>query len=176
MEKLVKSGHLKPLAPTPLPQNPPPSHNPNLFCAYHQMPSHHTDSCYRLLHAIQDLINDGTLQTPPSTPNVISNSMPKHNSNLQISQINPSSTQINPSSTQNDFNSTIFNSTRYIIQENHPMPIVTIPSNLDINMMAVGWKMEDKANEWKELSKDSIERYNMGFPAFPHVDQVWLEH
>ncbi|KAI8559991.1 hypothetical protein RHMOL_Rhmol04G0220200 [Rhododendron molle] len=43
-------------------------------------------------------------------------------------------------------------------------------------MMAVGWNMEDKADEWKELSKGWIEQYNMGFPPFPHVDQVWLDH
>ncbi|KAI8551460.1 hypothetical protein RHMOL_Rhmol06G0187700 [Rhododendron molle] len=36
LETLVKSGHLRPLTPTPLPPNLPPSHNPNVFCAYHQ--------------------------------------------------------------------------------------------------------------------------------------------
>ncbi|KAI8563689.1 hypothetical protein RHMOL_Rhmol03G0128900 [Rhododendron molle] len=92
MEKLVKFGHLRPLTLTPLPQNPPPSHSPNVFCAYHQMSGHHTNSCYRLPHAIQDLIDDGTLATPLSKPNVISNSMPKHNPNLQINHISLSST------------------------------------------------------------------------------------
>ncbi|KAI8559992.1 hypothetical protein RHMOL_Rhmol04G0220300 [Rhododendron molle] len=84
------------------------------------MPSHLTDSCYRLRHVIQDLIDDGTLQTPLSKPNVIFNSMPKHNPNLQISQISLNSTQINPSSTQNDLSFTTFNPTHYIIPENHP--------------------------------------------------------
>ncbi|KAI8542778.1 hypothetical protein RHMOL_Rhmol08G0166300 [Rhododendron molle] len=52
LEKLIKSGHLKPLDPTPLPKNPSPNFKPNLYCAYHQGVGHHTDSCFRLRHAI----------------------------------------------------------------------------------------------------------------------------
>ncbi|KAI8536032.1 hypothetical protein RHMOL_Rhmol10G0223900 [Rhododendron molle] len=91
LEKLVKSGHLRPLTPTSLPPNLPPSHNPNVFCAYHQMPGHHTDTCFRLRHAIQDLVDNGTLPTPPPKPNVISNSLPQHNQ--QVNQISLSSTK-----------------------------------------------------------------------------------
>ncbi|KAI8572790.1 hypothetical protein RHMOL_Rhmol01G0227700 [Rhododendron molle] len=73
MEKLVKSGHLKPLTPTSPPNVLPADYNPNLFCSFHQMPGHHTDKCYHLRHEIQDLIDDGTVQVPPK-PNIISNS------------------------------------------------------------------------------------------------------
>ncbi|KAI8555289.1 hypothetical protein RHMOL_Rhmol05G0163100 [Rhododendron molle] len=68
MEKLIKSGHPKPLDPTPLPKNPSASFKPNLYCAYHQGTSHLTNSCYRLHHTIQDLIDDGTLAMPPLPP------------------------------------------------------------------------------------------------------------
>ncbi|KAI8559665.1 hypothetical protein RHMOL_Rhmol04G0191100 [Rhododendron molle] len=67
MEKLIKSRHLKPLAPT-FPPKPllclPPNpcwlqsyllvtillvgYNPNLFCAFYQIPGHPTDKCYHL--------------------------------------------------------------------------------------------------------------------------------
>ncbi|KAI8550527.1 hypothetical protein RHMOL_Rhmol06G0113900 [Rhododendron molle] len=61
MEKLVKSGHLKPLDPTPLPKNHPANFKANLYYAYHQGVGHLTDSYFRLRHAIQDLIDEGTL-------------------------------------------------------------------------------------------------------------------
>ncbi|KAG5549095.1 hypothetical protein RHGRI_014462 [Rhododendron griersonianum] len=123
LEKLAKSGHLRPLAPTPLPQNPPPSHNPNAFYAYHQMPSHYTDSCYRLRHAIQDLVDNGTLPNPPSKPNVISNSLPKHHN--QVGQISLSSTITSP-------NSTIFNPTDHITPADQPKPVVPVPLELEV--------------------------------------------
>ncbi|KAI8568451.1 hypothetical protein RHMOL_Rhmol02G0200500 [Rhododendron molle] len=81
LEKLVKSGHLKPLDPMPLPKNPPANFKANLYCAYHQGAGHLTDSCFRLRHAIQDLIDEGTLQAPPppsQKPNILSNSLPNH--------------------------------------------------------------------------------------------------
>ncbi|KAI8555211.1 hypothetical protein RHMOL_Rhmol05G0157300 [Rhododendron molle] len=43
-------------------------------------------------------------------------------------------------------------------------------------MMTVGWKIKDKADEWKKLYEDWIKKYNMGFPTYPHVNQVWLDH
>ncbi|KAI8535001.1 hypothetical protein RHMOL_Rhmol10G0141100 [Rhododendron molle] len=165
LEKLVKSGHLRPSTPTPLPPNLPPSHNPNVFYAYHQMPGHHTDSCFRLRHAIQDLVENGTLPTPPAKPNVISNSLLQHNQ--QVNQISLSST-ISPSST-------IFNPTDHITSENNPKPIVTAPVEPDVNMLSVEWEMEDKMAEWIELGNDWTERYHLGFPATPQVDQAWVD-
>ncbi|KAI8536031.1 hypothetical protein RHMOL_Rhmol10G0223800 [Rhododendron molle] len=42
-------------------------------------------------------------------------------------------------------------------------------------MLAVGWEMEDKMAEWAELSNDWHERYHLGFPAAPQIDQVWVD-
>ncbi|KAI8550892.1 hypothetical protein RHMOL_Rhmol06G0142800 [Rhododendron molle] len=158
LEKLVKSGHLQPLTPTPLPPNLPPSHNPNVFCAYHQMPGHHTDSCFRLRHAIQDLVENGTLPTPPAKPNVISNSLPQHNQ--QVNQISLSSTIISPSPT-------IFNPTSHITSENNSRPVAAAPVEPDVNMLSVGWEMEDKMAKWTELRNDWTECYHLGFPIAP---------
>ncbi|KAI8547531.1 hypothetical protein RHMOL_Rhmol07G0203300 [Rhododendron molle] len=63
-ERLVKSGTIKPLLPTPIPQKLPTYHNPNAFCSFHQMPGHATDDCHRLRHKIQNLIDDGTIPIP----------------------------------------------------------------------------------------------------------------
>ncbi|KAI8572082.1 hypothetical protein RHMOL_Rhmol01G0171100 [Rhododendron molle] len=41
-------------------------------------------------------------------------------------------------------------------------------------MLAVGWEMEDKMAEWMELSNDWTERYHLGFPTAPQIDQVWI--
>ncbi|KAI8537834.1 hypothetical protein RHMOL_Rhmol09G0054800 [Rhododendron molle] len=89
----------------PLPKNPPASFKPNLYCAYHQGAGHLTDSCFRLRHAIQDLIDDGTLQAPPppsQKPYILSNSLPNHKAVPHINQISLSSAQINPNSTSFD--------------------------------------------------------------------------
>ena len=63
-EKLAKSGVLKPLEPRPLPDVLPPTHKPNEFCKYHQQAGHNTDVCYKLRHAIQDLIDQGKIPNP----------------------------------------------------------------------------------------------------------------
>ncbi|KAI8559667.1 hypothetical protein RHMOL_Rhmol04G0191300 [Rhododendron molle] len=134
--KLIKSRHLKPLTPTLPPKVLSVGCNPNAYSAFHQMPSHLTDAYFCLQQEIQDLIDNGTVQTPPlSKPNVISNSLPQHNSNPFVSQISITSTQINPSST-------IFNPSHYIIPENQPKPIVSVPSEPEVNMMAVGRAIE----------------------------------
>ena len=46
-------------------------------CAYHQGPSHNTDRCYNLRHAIQDLI-DTKVIAPPTKPNITNNPLPNH--------------------------------------------------------------------------------------------------
>lgn len=68
-ERLLKSNHIKPLIPTPLPQKLPSYHNPNAFCAFHQMPGHATDECQRLHHRIQNLIDSKTIISPPTKTN-----------------------------------------------------------------------------------------------------------
>lgn len=78
LEKLVETNVLKPLNPTSLPQKLPTSHNPNAYCAYHQNVGHSTKNCFRLRHAIQDLIDNKTIPVPPQKPNTVSNPLPKH--------------------------------------------------------------------------------------------------
>ncbi|KAI8572069.1 hypothetical protein RHMOL_Rhmol01G0170000 [Rhododendron molle] len=63
-ETLLELGLIKPLPPTPLPQKLSSSHNPNAYCAFHQMPGHATNSCFRLRHTIQDLVDNGTIAVP----------------------------------------------------------------------------------------------------------------
>ena len=72
-EELLMAGFLKPLQPTPPPQNPPPSYNPNTFCIYHQTPGHPTKRCQRLRHKIQDLIDNGSISAPLAKPNTSPN-------------------------------------------------------------------------------------------------------
>ncbi|KAI8572245.1 hypothetical protein RHMOL_Rhmol01G0182900 [Rhododendron molle] len=61
-EKLLEAGSIKPLNPTPLPKNPPANFKYNLYCTYHQTPGHSTNACFRLRHAIQDLMTVASSQ------------------------------------------------------------------------------------------------------------------
>ncbi|KAH7852473.1 hypothetical protein Vadar_025178 [Vaccinium darrowii] len=63
-KELYEAGLLKPLPPTPPPQKLPAYHNPNAFCAFHQMPGHAIDECHCLRHKIQDLIDNGSIFAP----------------------------------------------------------------------------------------------------------------
>ncbi|KAI8535032.1 hypothetical protein RHMOL_Rhmol10G0143500 [Rhododendron molle] len=100
-EKLIDAGSIKPLNPTPLPKNPPTNFKYNLYCTYHQTPGHSTNACFRLRHAIQDLIDCGIIPTPsPSKADTVSKRLPQPNSGSQIGQISTISIQINPTSTQ----------------------------------------------------------------------------
>lgn len=51
-DKLKVKGLLKPLNPKPIPNPLPSKFDVNKRCAYHQGPSHDTDSCFGLRHAI----------------------------------------------------------------------------------------------------------------------------
>ncbi|KAI8550600.1 hypothetical protein RHMOL_Rhmol06G0119900 [Rhododendron molle] len=64
-ERLLDAGSIKPLNPTSLPKKPSANFKYNLYCTYHQMPGHSTNACFGLRHAIQDLIDCGTITTPP---------------------------------------------------------------------------------------------------------------
>jgi hypothetical protein len=70
-KELFKDGLLEPLQPKPLPKKLPSSHDPDAFCAFHQVPGHATDKCQRLRHEIQNLIDNGTLPTPPMEPDTM---------------------------------------------------------------------------------------------------------
>jgi hypothetical protein len=149
-ERLLEAGFIKPLLPTPSPRTFPASHNPNLFCTYHQMPGHLTDACYRLRHAIQDLIDNGIIPAPLSSKaSVISRSMPQHNSSLQVGHISLSSTQ-------NNLSSTIFNPTLYIIPANQTKPILSIPSEPEVNLAVVGGAIEAFSTDtWADSDEGS---------------------
>ena len=77
-EKLKAKRLLNPLDPRLIP-------NPLLAifdvtkrCAYHQSPSHYTDKCFGLCHAIQELI-DNKVIAPPTRPIITNNPLPNHN-------------------------------------------------------------------------------------------------
>ena len=61
---LLMKGHLKPLEQRPLPDPLPPKHDPAKYCAFHQQTSHDTDSCVRLRHEIQNLIDNKVIAPP----------------------------------------------------------------------------------------------------------------
>ncbi|KAF5934446.1 hypothetical protein HYC85_030617 [Camellia sinensis] len=61
---LLKKRHLKPLEQRPLPDPLPPKHDPTKYCAFHQQTGHDTDSCVRLRHEIQNLIDNGVIPAP----------------------------------------------------------------------------------------------------------------
>ena len=77
-DKLKAKGILKPLNPKPIPNPLPPKFDVNKRCAYHQGPSHDTDNCFGLRHAIQDLI-DNKVIAPPTRPSITNNPLPNHN-------------------------------------------------------------------------------------------------
>ncbi|XP_034690637.1 uncharacterized protein LOC117918240 [Vitis riparia] len=66
-ERLRATGFLVPLAPRSLPSTLPPRFRAHEFCVFHQMAGHRTDYCASLRHAIQDLIDSGTVSFPVST-------------------------------------------------------------------------------------------------------------
>ena len=70
-EKLKAKGLLKPLDPRPIPNPLPARFDVTKRCAYHQNPSHDTDKCFGLRHAIQDLIDNKVIALPtrPSVTN-----------------------------------------------------------------------------------------------------------
>ena len=63
-EKLKMKGLLKPLKPKPLQNPPPPYLKIDRYCHFHQQHGHFTDSCSRLRHEIQDLIDSHKIPNP----------------------------------------------------------------------------------------------------------------
>jgi hypothetical protein len=62
--RLTESGHLKPIGPTPDPMEKSPKWRESAYCNYHQGKGHETDNCFKLRHAIQDLIDNKSLLMP----------------------------------------------------------------------------------------------------------------
>ena len=56
--------HLKPLDSTPFPNSIPPNWNRNDYFAFHQRIVLKTNSCLRLKHEVQDLIDQGVIAKP----------------------------------------------------------------------------------------------------------------
>ena len=75
MEKLIQKNLLRPLTL----QRPLPNADPKLFCKYHQTISHDTDTCIRLRHEIQNLIDKGKISDPENRkPNTQNNPLPNY--------------------------------------------------------------------------------------------------
>ncbi|KAH7836661.1 hypothetical protein Vadar_004049 [Vaccinium darrowii] len=161
-QKLLEKDAIKPLEPREPPKILPPSHNPNAFCSYHQMPGHHTNNCIRLKHKVQDLIEDGTIPLPLKKPNTVSNPMPEHKSNTQINQISLSSTL-------NDLGSTKFNPSLYIIPDTEPKPLVPVPE--DLGILFLGSVKPKTKPTWADMAES--EEWAMNDQGWEKFRQEW---
>ena len=75
MEKLVQKNMLRPLTS----QRPLPNADPKLYCKYHQVIGHDTDTCIRLRHEVQNLIDAGKVFDPETRkPNTQNNPLPNY--------------------------------------------------------------------------------------------------
>ena len=70
LECLVQKGLLRPLINVESLSSNSPGYDPNKYCNFHQAIGHPTDSCKRLKHEIQNLIDSGKILDPEkSNPN-----------------------------------------------------------------------------------------------------------
>ena len=75
LEKLVQKNLLQPLTS----QRPLPNADPKVYCKYHQTIGHDTDTCIRLRHEIQNLIDAGKISNPEThKPNTQNNPLPNY--------------------------------------------------------------------------------------------------
>ena len=81
LDRLVQKGLLRPLT-TSRPPNPNlPGYDPNIYCKFYQIAGHPTDSCMRLKHEIQNLIDSGKITDPEKSnpnPNTKTNPFPNY--------------------------------------------------------------------------------------------------
>ena len=77
LERLMQKGLLQPLPNANLPNPNTPDYNPNKYCNFHQAIGHPTDTCIRLKHEIQDLIDSEKI-TDPENPNTRTNPFPNY--------------------------------------------------------------------------------------------------
>ncbi|KAK9749195.1 hypothetical protein RND81_02G108500 [Saponaria officinalis] len=70
LQRLVKQDYLKLLGPTPEPPGDKRSHRWDVaaYCDYHRGKGHSTEECFKLKHAIQDMIDSGKLPKPKGPP------------------------------------------------------------------------------------------------------------
>ena len=64
-------------------------YNPNAWCAYHsESLGHDTNNCWALKNKVQDLTEEKEIEfDPPETPNVITETMPKHGSGINVIEV-----------------------------------------------------------------------------------------
>ena len=72
LDRLIQKGLLRPLTVFRPPNLNLPGYNPNNYCKFHQVAGHSNDSCMRLKHEIQNLIDSRKITDPEKldpTPN-----------------------------------------------------------------------------------------------------------
>ena len=77
-KKVLAANLVKPLEPKAPPNPLPKSYNANEYCEYHQGAGHKTDTCQKLRHRIQDLVDNGDIIPIGSKPNINTNPLPRH--------------------------------------------------------------------------------------------------
>ena len=65
LDRLIQKDFLRPLTNSKPPNSNLPSFDPNSYCKFHQVAGHSTDSCMRLKHEIQNLIDSGKIKPKP---------------------------------------------------------------------------------------------------------------
>ena len=81
LNHLIQKGLLRPLTASRPPNPNLPGYDPNSYCHFHQIAGHPTDSCMRLKHEIQNLIDSGKIIDPEKSspnPNTKTNPFPNY--------------------------------------------------------------------------------------------------
>lgn len=135
------------------------------------MLGHAIDDCWRLKHKLQDLIEDETIENPPSKPNTVTNLLQKHAQNPQVNHVSLNSTKFNPS--------------QYIVPLTKPRPIAQIPEEGGVHYvkdMEYEWtiKWGTLVDEWLEREAGEIYAENQPEPmgdslGIFQVNDEWLD-